>query len=324
MVDFQSILRAARVTGQEPLLYAVTPPRVTTPPERVAALAERTLERLSTMAADGLVIYDLVDEADRSDAERPFPFMQSRDPAEYLENWLGDWQGPSIVYRCVGQYDEAELETWMEEQPSSVGAVFVGAASAGTPVRTDLRTAQRLRATVRGDLPVGGVAIPERHVAKGDEHARLLRKQAAGCTYFVSQVVYDLGGAKDLASDYAYACRHARVPPVPIFFTISLCGSAKTLDFLTWLGVDVPRWMRNEMIHADDTLEASMAFCLQTARELAQFCRYLRLPFGFNVESVSTRREEIEATVDLAVAVREIIREPHVPTRRLRTHTAGR
>ncbi|HQH06799.1 MAG TPA: 5,10-methylenetetrahydrofolate reductase [Phycicoccus sp.] len=324
MIGFESILRDARIAGHEPLLYAVTPPRVTTPPERVAQLAERTVERLSAMSADGLVIYDLVDEADRSEAERPFPFLQTRDPAEYLEHWLGDWQGPSIVYRCVGKYDESELQTWMLAQPRSVGAVFVGAASAGTPVRTDLRAAQRLRAEVRRDLPIGGVAIPERHSVRGDEHARLLRKQAAGCTYFVSQVVYDLGGAKDLASDYAYACREARVPPVPVFFTLSLCGSAKTLDFLHWLGVDIPRWMRNEMLHADDTLEASLAFCLQTARELAEFCRYLRLPFGFNVESVSTRRDEIEATVDLAVAVREIIREPQPPRPRLRTHTAGR
>ena len=309
MIGFESILRSARVAGREPLLYAVTPPRVTTPPERVAQLAERTLERLAVMDVDALVLYDLVDEADRSEAERPFPFLQTRDPAEYLENWLGEWQGPSIVYRCGGKYDESELRAWMLAQPGTVGTVFVGAASAGTPVQTDLRTAQRLRAAVRRDLPIGGVAIPERHTTRGDEHARLLRKQAAGCTYFISQVVYDLGAAKDLASDYAYACRQARVPPVPIFFTLSLCGSAKTLDFLHWLGVDVPRWMRNEMLHADDTLEASMAFCLQTARELAEFCRYLRLPFGFNVESVSMRRDEIEATVELARAVRGIIGE---------------
>lgn len=308
MSGFEAILRATRVVGLEPLLYAVTPPRVTTSPERVEQLAARTLERLEEMAPDGLVLYDLVDEADRADSERPFPFLQTQDPARYLTQWLGPWRGPTIVYRCVGKYDQTELVDWMSAQPGTVGTVFVGAASGDTPVRTDLRTAQRLRSSVRRDLPLGGVAIPERHRGRGDEHARLLSKQAAGCTYFVSQVVYDIGAAKDLASDYAYACRQARVPPVPIFFTLSLCGSARTVDFLEWLGVAVPRWIRNEMLHADDTLEASRAFCLQSARELTEFCRYLRLPFGFNVESVSTRRDEIEATVGLAGEVRAIVR----------------
>ena len=34
------------------------------------------------------------------------------------------------------------------------------------------------------------------------------------------------------------------IGPVPIVFTFSVCGSMKTLEFLRWLGVDVPRWIR--------------------------------------------------------------------------------
>ncbi len=34
---------------------------------------------------------------------------------------------------------------------------------------------------------------------------------------------------------------------------------------------------------------------LNAARELTDFCRYLGIPFGFNIESVSSRRVEIEA-----------------------------
>jgi hypothetical protein len=37
-----------------------------------------------------------------------------------------------------------------------------------------------------------------------------------------------------------------------------------------------------------------------TAVELIDFCRRLDVPFGINVESVSIRREEIEAAVELA------------------------
>jgi hypothetical protein len=38
------------------------------------------------------------------------------------------------------------------------------------------------------------------------------------------------------------------------------------------------------------------------------FCRNLRLPFGFNVESVSIRRVEIEASILLAKEVRTMLR----------------
>jgi len=31
----------------------------------------------------------------------------------------------------------------------------------------------------------------------------------------------------------------------------------RTLEFLQWLGVDVPRWIENDLKHAADTLEAS-------------------------------------------------------------------
>jgi len=83
-------------------------------------------------------------------------------------------------------------------------------------------------------------------------------------------------------------------------FTFSVCGSLKTLEFLGWLGVDVPRWIANDLRHADDTLQASYAHALGAARDLIGYCRRMAVPFGINVESVSIRRAEIEASVDLA------------------------
>jgi hypothetical protein len=35
-------------------------------------------------AASGLVLYDIDDESDRTPNERPFPFLPTMDPAEYL------------------------------------------------------------------------------------------------------------------------------------------------------------------------------------------------------------------------------------------------
>ena len=53
-----------------------------------------------------------------------------------------------------------------------------------------------------------------------------------------------------------------------------------------------------------DPLEASYQQALTIASELIAFCRAHEMPFGINVESVSIRRVEIEASVRLAQQLR--------------------
>ena len=294
---------AARIRSGEGgvLLFAVTPPRKSTPSDRLPEIARATLERLEHLDLDGLVLYDIDDESSRNPAERPFPFSPTADPADYRADHLEQWRTPVIVYRAVGKYDREGLRSWMAEQdPARTLSVLVGAASSGSSPAVSLADAQAMCAEVSPDLLVGGVAIPERHSRREDEHLRLIAKQQAGCRFFVTQVVYDLNAAKNLVSDYRYECEARGLAPAPIIFTFSVCGSMKTLEFLRWLGVDVPRWIENDLKHATNPLGASLEQAAATAIELLDFCRRLDVPFGLNVESVSIRREEIEASVDLA------------------------
>jgi len=293
------------------LLFALTPPRQTASEEKAQEIADVTAQRLQPLGVDGLILYDIDDESDRNPEERPFPFLPTMDPADYLSRYFDVGNTPVVVYRAVGKYAEPDFAAWLQAQePERRLSVFVGAASRDTPVATSLGRAQELRARNRPDLLLGGVAIPERHARNGDEHLRLLRKQEAGCSFFVTQVVYDVTAAKNLVSDYRYECRARGVPPASIVFTFSVCGSTKTLEFLRWLGVDVPRWIENELRYADDTLEASFEYALAAARELITYCRRLGVPFGINVESVSIRRAEIEASVELAARLRDELHRP--------------
>jgi len=287
------------------LLFALTPPRLSTTPEKAQEIADITFERLDPLGVDGLILYDIDDEADRNPEERPFPFLPTMDPADYLDRHLKSWRTPVVVYRATAKYTEEELRDWIGSQDTADRlAVFVGASSREKRVTTTLRRAQQLRTEVGPDLLLGAVAIPERHTRKGDEHLGLVAKQEAGCSYFVTQVVYDINAAKNLVSDYAYECRDRGLDPIPIVFTMSVCGSMKTLEFLRWLGVDVPRWIENDLCHAEDTLDASLEHAQATALELMSFCRRVGVPFGINVESVSIRRVEIEASVRLAEGLR--------------------
>ncbi|MDI1289059.1 MAG: methylenetetrahydrofolate reductase [bacterium] len=287
------------------LLFALTPPRLSTSPDAVQEIADATVERLQQLDLDGLILYDIEDEADRNRDERPFPFLPTLDPTDYLDRYLRSWQTPVVVYRATAKYSEEQLRDWLATQDTRKRlSVFVGAPSREKPVATTLRRAQQIRAEVSPDLLLGAVAIPERHTRNGDEHLRLIAKQEAGCSYFVTQVVYDATAAKNLVSDYAYECRTCGLDPVPIVFTSSVCGSMKTLEFLRWLGVDVPRWIENDLRHSDDTLDASVDQAEATLLELMTFCRRIGVPFGINIESVSIRKVEIEASLHLAERIR--------------------
>lgn len=302
---------AARIAAGQGdfVLFAITPPRQSTPVERLPEIARATVERLDHLDLDGLILYDIDDESARNPAERPFPFTPTVDPSAYRAQYFGSWRTPVVVYRAVGKYQPDGLRTWIAEQdPRSTLTVMVGAASSGTAAPLSLADAQALRAEVNPDLLLGGVAIPERHSRRENEHLRLIAKQDAGCRFFVTQVVYDVNAAKNLVSDYRYACEERGTAPVPIVFTFSVCGSMKTLEFLRWLGVDVPRWIENDLRHATNPLRASLEQSAASAAELIDFCRRLDVPFGINVESVSIRREEIEASVELAARLTEMLR----------------
>ena len=291
------------------MLFALTPPRLSTGPERVAEIAAATIDRLRPLDLDGLVLYDIDEESSRSSTDRPFPFSPTIDPADYLASHLTDWPTPVVVYRAVGKYDADSLGGWLSSQdPSRVATVLVGAASAAEAPPVSLTAAHAMRRELNPDLLLGGVTIPERHDRRGDEHRRLIAKQEAGCGFFVTQIVFDTNAAKNLVSDYAYECAAIGIRPAPMVLTFSVCGSMRTLEFLRWLGVEVPRWIENDLRHSADTLATSLEQAYAAAVDLVAFCRGLGVPVGLNVESVSVRRVEIEASVELARRLVEHLR----------------
>src|SRR5215210_6931701 len=124
------------------LLFALTPPRLSTTPEKAQEIADVTVERLDPLGKDGLILYDIDDESDRNPEERPFPFLPTMDPADYLDRHLTSWRTPVVVYRATAKYTEEELRDWIGSQDTANRlAVFVGASSRAKRVTTTLRRA---------------------------------------------------------------------------------------------------------------------------------------------------------------------------------------
>jgi hypothetical protein len=283
-------------------LYGIAPPKLGTAAERLREIAGQQVARVRALAPDGLVVYDIQDEPGRGGQARPFPFLPTVEPETYARVSLEELALPKVVYRCVGAQPRAVLAAWLAAVQAGPGrrlAVFVGAPRGGAEsAGPTLNEAYEL-AKSAPKLVLGGIAIAERHLTKGDEHQRMLAKEERGCRFFVTQSVYDASSTKSLLSDYALSARALGRSPAPVVLTFSPCGSVRTLEFMKWLGISFPRWLENELRHSADPLERSVALCESVFDDVADYAEGKRLPLGINVESVSIRKSEIDASVEL-------------------------
>jgi len=283
-------------------LYGIAPPKAASDAERVREIATQQSARLRELEPDGLVVYDIQDEPGRSGEPRPFPFLPTVSPDVYAYGALAELTLPKIVYRSVGAQSREVFSNWLDGARRAGDprlTVFVGAPRGRTQAPgLPLYEAYEL-ARAAPNLVLGGIAIAERHLAKQDEHQRMLAKQDRGCRFFVTQTVYDADSTKSLLSDYALSLQANGRSPAPIVLTFSPCGAVRTLEFMKWLGISFPRWLENELRHSTDTLERSIDLCETVFLDVQHYAREKRLPLGINVESVSIRKSEIDASVEL-------------------------
>lgn len=280
------------------ILYGLTPPKLNTEDEKIQQIANKQIERLEGIGIDGLILYDLQDESTRNNTKRTFPFIETLAPDKYAQEYLTGLDLPKIVYKSVGKFDEDNFEEWLNNHSSDF-TVLVGSPSKIDNAGISLSKAYSLLNNSKRNFLLGGVIIPERHQTKGDEHIRVFDKVDKGCSFFISQCVYDINYAKNFLSDYYYYAIYKEKELLPIIFSLTPCGSVKTLQFAKWLGIQIPKWLENDLFHTKDILSNSLDTCKNIALELLEFCNKKNIPIGFNIESVAINREEIDASIEL-------------------------
>ena len=307
--------------------YGLTPPKRGQDPAKVREIADRQIRCIAEPAPDALVRYDLQDEAGRTGAERPFPFLPTLEPVDYAREFLASLPIPKVFYKCVANMGREDFLAWLGGcSPGKDAYVMVGAPSSksiqgGGQGAGQVATGQDSRvaagttgtgaasltlpeayALLRGNAEpacFGGVTIAERHGRKGDEDGRLLAKHEGGCRFFISQTVYDAGASKSLLSDYALRFKREGLDPAPFILSFSPCGSLKTMEFMKWLGISFPRWLENELRHTSDILGKSVDLAQLVFADILEFAEGKGIPIGVNVESVSIRKDEIDASCEL-------------------------
>lgn len=279
-----------------------TPPKEGTEVDMVASIANKLLHRLDEIEFDGLIVYDIQDETSRIDKPRPFPFKSTLDPRYYSKVLSEQSQHPVITYKSVSQRDRADFEQWLTEAWNDFGVkdlVLVGSPSSDGDIKLPLVSAYQALQEHEHDFQLGGVTIAERHIKKGDEHLRLISKSNNGCQFFISQAVYNAQATIDMLTRYAHECQLSGKKPQRVILTFSPCGSAKTLEFIEWLGISVPDATSLRILQANNPLAESIRICRNNLEHILEACVPLNIPLGLNIESLTNRKEEIDAAIVL-------------------------
>ena len=289
-------------TNQGVYLIGTTPPKIGTDKAQLKTIAEKLLGRLHEIEYDGVIIYDIQDESSRTNQARPFAFKQTVDPREYSHLLRNLSAQDVITYKSVARRGVGEFKDWLSETKNDYdlqNVVLVGSPSSVGDIKLSLPDAYKAMAEQSDDFFLGGVTIAERHSSKRNEHERLIEKTAQGCQFFISQAVYDAQATIELITSYARTCKAQGITPQRIILTFTPCGGEKTLEFMQWLGISVPEATKWRMLDADNTLSESVRICRENLDLILKSCAHLDVPLGLNIESLTNRKEEIDASIHL-------------------------
>ncbi|MFD2165113.1 methylenetetrahydrofolate reductase [Thalassotalea euphylliae] len=287
-----------------------TPPKDDTPIEQVDEIAEKLLERVSDIDVDGFIVYDIQDEASRTNTPRPFPFKSTQDPRLYSYILNKKSTRPVIAYKSVGQSSVEDFHRWADEAYKDYNIrdlVLVGSPSRDHEVSLSLNDAYQALKENEHNFFTGGITIAERHASKGNEHQRLIEKNEQGCNFFISQAIYNPQATIDKLTRYAIECKKSGLKPQRIILTFSPCGSEKTLEFIEWLGVSVPEATSLRILNAENPLYESIRICSNSLQQILDAVIPYNLPLGLNIESLTNRKEEIDGSILLYKLLRSMM-----------------
>ncbi|MFN8438164.1 MAG: hypothetical protein U0V72_11065 [Cytophagales bacterium] len=289
------------------LIYSITPPKINSDELKIKEIAQKHTERITDLPIDALIVYDVQDESHRTKEARPFPFLAALDPINFTVQYLNELKTDKIIYRPAGKYTSEELTLWNETMHSNgFYPVFVGVPSPDYVPKISLNEAYTLwHATSKSSSVIGAIAIPERHEILKDEDQRVWDKHQNGVDYFITQCIYNVEICKNMLLAILKKATLENTECPTIIFTLSTCGNLKTLDFLNWLGININASFYERLQNATNILDESVSICNEIASELIVFCQNNKIPFGFNIESVALKKEEIEASLQLVHQIKE-------------------
>jgi 5,10-methylenetetrahydrofolate reductase len=264
-------------------MFEVVPPAAAKPEAMEAALQEL---RPLRGRVDAINIPEIHDE-DRP-GERASKFIERAEP-RLLGSRIKHELGIDVVINRVTVHD-AEPERWFREtcgQWDVPNWVLVGGESkALTYPGPNPAEAAGLVKSLRLPVALGGITIPSRV----NEPERIRKKHAQGVEFFTSQVMFD-------SNDLVWLVQRLNGVEARIFISFAPISHRRNLEFLRWLGADIPKDLDRFLLGPEQGDAAPADACLERSINLAQ--RILMdvfdnlppdpPPIGLNIEHITAK-----------------------------------
>ena len=158
----------------------------------------------------------------------------------------------------------------------------------------------------RFDFFCGGITIPSRKI----ESVRLLKKGSNGIEFFTSQVLYDGKKIKKMLKYYDDVCKENNVLPRRILLSFAPVSSRKNIDFLKWLGVEIPSQTEKRLTNdktnmSDESLEIAsdiLKDILNNNEKLG-----ITVPVGLNIEHIMSYN--FQSSINMLQELSKVYRE---------------
>ena len=275
---------------QRPVVaYEILPPR-----EKDGTLnvyAETISSLLSQTHIDAINIPEVHDEAGRG--ERPVSNQERGEPRKFgmlLQDIVGI---EAIINRVVVHMPLRKQMEWIKETYSKYeidNLIIVGGESSkqkypGPTVNESLKKISQDNTRRENSILCGGICIPSRR----KESKNLIRKSECGAEFFTTQVLYDSGNIIKMIKNYQKRCDKVNTFPRRILLSFAPVSSQKNIDFLKWLGVEIPKDTERYLNGRPGSMtERSLDVAIEVLNEILAFIanNNLKVPVGLNVEHI--------------------------------------
>ena len=289
------------------VVYEILPPRQKD--GTLNSYAANISSLLSQTHIDAINIPEVRDEVARGD--RPVKNQIRAEPREFGK-LLQDIVGIEAIVNRVVVHQELEKEMeWFEETYNNYeieNLIAVGGESRKIkyPGPSVNKALKGIKDNSKLDILCGGISIPNRE----KESLNLIEKSTNGSEFFTTQVLYDSSKIIKMISHYQKRCDEQRTFPRRLLLSFAPVSSKKNIDFLKWLGVEIPIETESFLIENEKNMvERSMEISVGVLKETLSFLNENKIvvPIGLNVEHIMSYnfQSSIEMLQELARIYRE-------------------
>ena len=296
---------------QRPVVaYEILPPRKED--GTLNSYAETISSLLSQTHIDAINIPEVHDEVGRGD--RPIANQKRGEPREFgmlLQDIVGI---EAIINRVVVHEPYYKQMQWFEETNTKFeieNMIIVGGESSninypGPSVNEILDAVTNKHNQNGGNIFCGGIAIPSRK----QESKNLINKSNNGSEFFTTQVLYDSENIIKMINNYQTRCNELNTFPRRILLSFAPVSSQKNVEFLKWLGVEIPTNTEHYLQARPGSMtERSLDVAIEVLNEILNYIEKndLKVPVGLNVEHIMSYN--FQSSVEMLQELARIYRE---------------